>query len=743
MSEGQVPQSQPASLHARPAARQRQKESEEGRQVQPGSLQGRASPNPKPKGSKASGNGAKLDVINETLLKACKEGKDDTVEKFLNLPRPELNVACVDEAGLSPLHYAVRNKLIRSLPMMVQHPTFTLTVTDKDGRTPLHYAVLEENGRKLLLLLHRPESETHSDAAGPPRSVLGAESGLEEVPPGNIQDKDGNTALHLVVERGDIHTVKALVRDFKCSVCIRNNNGMKPVYLAIDKGHLDIVKYLMKQEQQLFSEGSESISHYSSASDEEQAGSSEYLETASGSGRKSLVSTEQEGASSWGSSEMLVTTGSTPLTAALYGFLQLKGDKMNKTRMEVRSATVMTGPQERSLMELKEQTRVLRERLETTQKKNAHLETEIQQHHIRESLRQAHLHPSEDEETDRRKYTSYRHEDLVEEIIYIKTFVQKFETVANESKAVAQRFSADLEAEKVANQALRDNFDVSRSLWEKRIRDLSTTVRKRDDKILDLEAKIEALKKKKGKEKHEERDELAGPLQRILREGAEIIMYRHSLTLQQSQQEIQAHQAAMMAQSSRQPHPQALSWKEGTSPSSSLQKERPSPLGTGQDSEPAGSVPLTVQGGPIRMLPTSGKLSIGSMQSAHQFLSVLLRKATAQVHSASVVVVESTAKAVTTAILESAIEGRVKGVVLTPPLECVSMTIGASSTDSTHLVGPFPPTFTTDLRILGLLQKCVPRTPSRRPPIADRSFLSTRFPARISSSRLPPTCCYA
>ena len=49
----------------------------------------------------------------------------------------------------------------------------------------------------------------------------------------------------------------------------------------------------------------------------------------------------------------------------------------------------------------------------------------------------------------------------------------------------------------------------------------------------------------------------------------------------------------------------------------------------------------------------------GSMQSAHQFLSVLLRKATAQVHSASVVVVESTAKAVTTAILESAIEGRV------------------------------------------------------------------------------------
>ena len=39
-------------------------------------------------------------------------------------------------------------------------------------------------------------------------------------------------------------------------------------------------------------------------------------------------------------------------------------------------------------MELKEQVRVLRERLETAQKKMSHLETEIQQHHIREALRQ-------------------------------------------------------------------------------------------------------------------------------------------------------------------------------------------------------------------------------------------------------------------------------------------------------------------------------------------------------------------
>ena len=77
------------------------------------------------------------------------------------------------------------------------------------------------------------------------------------------------------------------------------------------------------------------------------------------------------------------------------------------------------------------------------------------------------------------------------------------------------QFSADLEAEKATNQALRDNFDVSRSMWEKRIRDLSMTIKKRDEKIAELETKIEALKKKKGKDKPEERDELAAPLQRV------------------------------------------------------------------------------------------------------------------------------------------------------------------------------------------------------------------------------------
>ena len=70
---------------------------------------------------------------------------------------------------------------------------------------------------------------------------------------------------------------------------------------------------------------------------------------------------------------------------------------------------------------------------------------------------------------------------------------------------------------------------------------------------------------------------------------------------------------------------------------------------------------------------------------------------------------------------------QVKSVVLTPPLECVSMTIAASSTEPSHLVGPFPPSFTNDLRILGLLQN------------AACGLLAEVLPSLVDPASLPST----
>lgn len=59
------------------------------------------------------------------------DGNEETIEQIVKLPQAELNVACVDEAGLTPLHYAVRNKWKRGLSAMAHHTTFTLAVTKR------------------------------------------------------------------------------------------------------------------------------------------------------------------------------------------------------------------------------------------------------------------------------------------------------------------------------------------------------------------------------------------------------------------------------------------------------------------------------------------------------------------------------------------------------------------------------------------------------------------------------------
>ena len=56
---------------------------------------------------------------------------EDNIESIVNMSLPELNVASVGEAGLSPLHYAVKKRLKRGLAAMVRHATFTVGVTDK------------------------------------------------------------------------------------------------------------------------------------------------------------------------------------------------------------------------------------------------------------------------------------------------------------------------------------------------------------------------------------------------------------------------------------------------------------------------------------------------------------------------------------------------------------------------------------------------------------------------------------
>ena len=64
----------------------------------------------------------------------------------------------------------------------------------------------------------------------------------------NLQDRTGNTALHLAALYGRTETVKALLHDFGANVALQNSKSRGALFLAVDSGknNVDIVTLLLK-----------------------------------------------------------------------------------------------------------------------------------------------------------------------------------------------------------------------------------------------------------------------------------------------------------------------------------------------------------------------------------------------------------------------------------------------------------------------------------------------------------------
>ena len=64
----------------------------------------------------------------------------------------------------------------------------------------------------------------------------------------NLQDRTGNTALHLAALNGRTDTVKVLLHDFGANVALQNSKSRSALFLAVDSGknNVDIVTLLLK-----------------------------------------------------------------------------------------------------------------------------------------------------------------------------------------------------------------------------------------------------------------------------------------------------------------------------------------------------------------------------------------------------------------------------------------------------------------------------------------------------------------
>lgn len=62
----------------------------------------------------------------------------------------------------------------------------------------------------------------------------------------NIQNEQQNTALHVAIEENNISFAKMLIKNEKCSIDLKNINGMTPLMMAIDKDQNEIVNVLLE-----------------------------------------------------------------------------------------------------------------------------------------------------------------------------------------------------------------------------------------------------------------------------------------------------------------------------------------------------------------------------------------------------------------------------------------------------------------------------------------------------------------
>jgi ankyrin repeat protein len=154
----------------------------------------------------------------ELAKKQCDNG---STPLHLHLCRTDVMVPILLEANLSaayqpnrsgsfPIHIAASSDRLKAVKCFLQRCPECVNLCDTMGRTFLHVAV-ENRSWKIVSYACRTPSLA---------SIL------------NTQDNNGNTALHLAVQVGDLRMVCSLLREQQVDLDIPNNSGRTPRHLA-------------------------------------------------------------------------------------------------------------------------------------------------------------------------------------------------------------------------------------------------------------------------------------------------------------------------------------------------------------------------------------------------------------------------------------------------------------------------------------------------------------------------------
>ncbi len=193
-----------------------------------------------------------FDARNQTPMHYAVNNKKLEIVKLLLKLGADVNSARMGQNSmkLSPVHIAVSNTnyderdlCLDILKCLIKEPNAQVNLQDYENKTPLHYA---ERLKTIEVLLTREDIDplVKDDSGKTPFDYAKPE--IKKALMSNKYGSEKNSLLHLAAQRGEVELLDAILKE-EIDIDISNNKSLSPIYLAAEKGHLHVVKLLLKK----------------------------------------------------------------------------------------------------------------------------------------------------------------------------------------------------------------------------------------------------------------------------------------------------------------------------------------------------------------------------------------------------------------------------------------------------------------------------------------------------------------